>query len=151
MTGREAIYSALFNQISAAVLAAGAVTTGRRLLLWSDVPASAQPAVFMAQKTEEPYEERGRPTRWHLNVDVYIYTNVGEDPNATPATQLNNMLDAVEGAFPLDPASGFQALGGKVWEAGGLAFNICFEPVATDEGTLGSQAVAIMGIRLTAL
>ncbi len=151
MKGREALYSAFFTQLSTALQSAGVVTVSRRLKHWADVPAAQQPAVFQCQADEEPHEQRGQPTRWYLNLKLWVYVNVGSDQNAVPATFLNPILDAIEAAFPQSPASGYQSIGGLIWEQGGKAFNICFEGTETFEGVLGPQEVAVVRVKITAL
>jgi hypothetical protein len=143
LQGREAIFSALFNLVSAVP---GLVTTGRRLVHWSEVPPDQQPALFQAQKTQNAQPRPlGVPTKWTLKADLYLYVNSGGDSSSVSATPLNNYLDAIEAALAPNIMSGVQTLGGLVKHC-----FICGE-VLTDEGTLGSQAVAIIPIEIQAV
>ena len=153
MITREALYSAFFSQAQAAALAAGVVSTGRRFKLWTDVPPEQQPALFQVQKDEEPYEQRGRPTRWYLKLQLFLYINVGEDPVTPQTPVLNPIIDAIEAAFPINRATGFQQLTAP-WESQGGrgAYNVCWEKVEYFEDVLGGttgQAVAVIDVRIT--
>lgn len=137
---REAIYSALFDRLK---VVPGIVTASRKLRHWSDVSASEQPALFMAQKSEPARQAQGMATVWELGVDVYLYANTqGFD---APAQALNGILDAIEGALAPDaPAKNTCTLGGLVQHCR------IEGAIETDEGTLGDQAVAIVPISIRA-
>ncbi len=145
---REAIFSALFALVSGLT---GFVTTSRRLMHWTDVTADMQPALFQAQKTQGADPRTGSPTKWRLHADLYLYTNLGsqtgggDTPDATPATQLNNFIDAIDAALAPNPATGApQTLGGLV------QYCRISGTVETDEGVLGAQAVAIIPVEILA-
>lgn len=139
---REAIFSALFDRLSGV---AEFTTKSRRLKHWNDVSPSEQPAMFQAQgdQSAAPGDPaRGLPTKWTLNVDIYIYVQCGDDE--APATVINPILDAVEAILKPDypDVQRTQTLGGLVehcWIEG---------QIDTDEGTLGNQAVAVIPIRI---
>ncbi len=136
---REAIYSALWSQVSGL---AGIVTASRRLKHWDDVPPEQQPALFQTQKDQDPEQKYGLPTKWKLYADLYLYVNSGQDPLAVPAIALNNLVDTIEAALAPSPMSGVQTLGGLVshcWING---------KIETDEGVLGAQAVAIIPVEI---
>ena len=139
---RESVALALYNQISSAMITAGAVKVSRRLLHWSDVEPADQPAVFVAQGTQEPtWSKSGEPIIWRWNFSVYIYAHEA-DPTASPSSKLNVLLDALEGALAPEAFSKKQTLGGTVvhcWINGA---------VETDEGILGSQCMAIVPIEI---
>lgn len=144
MTGREAIFAALFAKL---IGSAGFVTTGRTLKHVADVDAVSQPALFMLQGHQLAEEnERGMtatPTKWKLRADAFIYAhsqNPGANGNA--ATLLNTLLDAIEVALTPEPATGKQTLGGLVSHC-----SIAGD-VITDEGLLGDQTVAIVPIEI---
>lgn len=140
---REAIYEALFAKLSGIE---GLKTKSRKLKHWNDVPSSAQPALFMAHKSEhtDPSNPtRGIPPKKTLNVDVYVYVNTSG--NQTPSTVLNEYLQKIDDALLPDtpPQTGLCTLGGLVhhcWIEGATE---------TDEGVLGDQAVAIIPIRIS--
>ncbi|WP_374335584.1 hypothetical protein [Leeia sp.] len=138
---REAIYSALFARLTTVP---GLVVCSRRLRHWTDVRAAEQPALFMAQGSEQAVPGdpvRGLPTQWTLQVDVYLYART--DGGLAPGTVMNPLLDALEAALKPDNAmQRCQTLGGLVehcWIEGELE---------TDEGTLGDQAVCIVPVRI---
>lgn len=135
---REPVYAALFSLLSNI---APFVTTSRKLMHWDDVSIGAQPALFMAQRGETAQITRGQPTRWLLEVDIYIYVKTA---GATaPAQLINPLLDAITAALAPSVSPDYtQTLGG-------LAHHCWIEGrIETDEGTLGDQAVAIIPIRI---
>lgn len=135
---REPIYAALFALVETA---APFVTTSRRLRHWSDIGAAEQPALFMIQKAETAEARRPLPVKWRASVELYLYA-LAPDETTAPATVLNLLLDAVETALAPDPVSHVQTLGGLVqhcWIAG---------RIATDEGVLGGQSVAIVPVEI---
>lgn len=135
MIDRAAIYPAFWVRLEAAT---GFVTKSRTLKHWDDVPAGAQPALFMSQRREQAIKETGKPTRWRLMGDLYIYVR-SLDADAVAADLLNASIDAVCARLAPDQiGSGKCTLGGLVHDA-----RIEGE-IETDEGTLGQQAVAIL-------
>lgn len=137
---REPLYAALFARLAAIP---GLKTASRRLRHWSDVGASEQPALFLAQKSETAQTVTGQPTRWALTADVYLYVNTPAPQS--PGQAMNPLLDAIEAALaPDSPARNANTLGG-------LAQYCRIEgAIETDEGTLGDQAVAIVPIQILA-
>lgn len=137
---RETIYSELFYLLATVTQA---VTCSRRLRHWADVSATEQPALFMVQGGEAAIRTKGLPPKWELTVKVYLYART-EDPNDTPATIINGMLDAICAA--LEPLPGYttQTLG-----IDGVS-HAWLTDVETDEGTLGEQAVTIITINILA-
>jgi hypothetical protein len=127
---REAIYAALFALVSGS---AEFKTKGRRLKLWTDV--NAKPAVFVAQRGATPQKVT-------LKADIFIYTNVGKDPNVIPAAQLNDLVDAIDAALAGSAVTGRQTLGGLVahcWIEG---------EVMIDPGDLDGDGVAVIPVRI---
>ena len=118
---REAIMSALLIKLAGVVFAApisgqtNFVTLSRRLKLWSDVPKSQRPALFIAEHREQPaYQNEALAAKTTLHVDLFVYID-SSDRNTTPAIALNTILDAIETALkpgPLD--NNRQTLGGLV-------------------------------------
>jgi hypothetical protein len=105
--------AALFALVSGS---AGFATKSRRLKLWTDVPASEKPAIFMYERDDE-YKgaDRYLPPTVTMNVDLYIYTAPGMDSGVTPISILNPLIDAVNAATKPGPAAGGnQKLGGLV-------------------------------------
>ena len=134
---REDIYGALFSLVSTAP---GLVTFSRKLQHWNDVPSSQRPALFQAQKSETAVNTTGIPTKWMLNVDLYIYVStLGAN---SPGEILNPIIDFVthvlDYPFPGQP----QTLGGLVQWAR------VDGTIETDEGTLGADAIAIIPVQM---
>lgn len=141
---REEVYQALFDFWSNTDLV---VTKGRRLRMWTEVPQHEQPAVFQSQGPEQPMGNThmlGIPPAWILNVELAVFTNSGEDLTVSPYTQMNPILDYFERLFPLSGKP--ETLNGLVKEV-----RIAPEGIKTDEGALGSQAVALVPLRILTL
>lgn len=143
MINREPIYLALYNLLLGLVESESIKTASRRLKHWSDTPPPEQPAIFQIQKGEDPGQVRMLPTKWKLDVDLYVYVNSGDDPSAAAAELLNPILDDLESLFPTSDEDGpIQTLGGLVshcWISG---------RIETAEGVLGQQEVAIVPIEI---
>ena len=135
---REPIAVALFNKLSAV---AQFKTTSRRLVLWSDVPASMQPALYVVESDPVATQRPGLGPVWEWRFDVHVYVNTGDDPDTPPGTLMNPILDAIEAALaPDNLVTNKQTLGGLVqhcWIEG---------KTQTDQGVLGGQGVAIIPV-----
>jgi len=138
---REAIYSALWSRVSQLP---GFVTVSRRLRHWTDVDSLAQPALFMAQGSEEIETLTGEPSRWKLMPKFYIYARTNGD---TPAgVVLNPLLDSVCAAVSeFHPVTGRSTL-----HVEGVSHCRVEGVIQTDEGSLGDQAVAIVPVVILA-
>ncbi len=136
---REAIYAALFAKVSQA---ASFQTISRRLQHWTDVPASAQPALFQTQVDETVTSTPGLNPVYVLRVDLYIYANTQGDATVSPATLLNPLIDAVLASIAFDPVTNKQTLGGLV------EYCIADGRIVTDEGVLGNQGVIIIPVSM---
>jgi len=139
---RETIFVKLFSLISGV---ASFVTTSREVRPWSDVTPSEQPALFMGQGDQNVTVKVGLPSRYDMHVEFYLYCNRGSDPDELAATQLNNCLDAIQLALKPSPITGYNTLGG-------LVFNCVIEGrIETDEGLLGPQSVAIIPVKISVI
>lgn len=138
MMNREAIYSALFAKLKST---AGFKTASRRLLMFTDVPAQKQPALFMTQKPELVSTVPGQPSVSVLTVDVTIYAKTTND-RGSPASVINPLVDAIQAALAPNPITNKCTLGDLVQH--------CYidGTIETDEGVLGSQGVAIVPITM---
>jgi hypothetical protein len=135
---REAIYAALFTQLSAIP---GLVTTSRILKHWTDVPGDLQPALYQAQGREIPLTVTGQPTKWELRPTIYVY--VRTDGQTPPSTAMNPILDQVVAIVnKRNPITNTNNLGGIA----GVEWARLDGAIETDEGTLGNQAVAIVPV-----
>ena len=111
---RETIIQALFDLV---LTAATFNTSGRRLLLWSKV--ASFPALF-TQSTGTyypPREARMLPPKRTITAELWVYTDVGKDPNANPEQGLNDIIDAIEAALAPSVVTNVQTLGGIVSHA----------------------------------
>ena len=139
---RELIFSTLFSKVSSA---APFVTAERQVKLWNDVPPSEQPALFMGQGDQNVTTKVGLPSRYDMQVSLYVYCNRESDPAELAATQLNNKIDAIQEALKPFIVTGYNTLGG-------LVFNCVIEGrIETDEGLLGPQSVAIIPVKITVI
>jgi hypothetical protein len=111
---REQIITALFNL---ALTAANFNTSGRRLQLWSKV--ASFPALFVQSTGTHypPRDVRGLPPKRTITAELWVYTDVGKDPNANPEAALNDIIDAIEITLAPNIISGVQTLGGLVSHA----------------------------------
>lgn len=119
----------------------GVITFSRILRHFNELRPPDQPAVFLAPRAQLAERKRGLPTKWTIDVSVYVYTkrNGADD---VPDVQMNAILDAIEDALQPPPAVESQTLGGlceHCWIEG---------VIETDEGVLGDQAIAIVPIRI---
>ena len=118
---REAVMSALVALLRGAVFAqpvngqSGFVVVSRRLKLWSDVPKSQRPALFVTEHREQQnYQNEALPAKTTLSVDLLIYLD-SSGRNTVSASALNTMMDAIEAALKPAPMAGNrQTLGGLV-------------------------------------
>ena len=111
---REQIISALFEL---ALTATTFNTSGRRLQLWSKV--ASFPALFVQSTGTHypPRDARGLPPKRTITAELWVYTDVGKDPNANPEQGLNDIIDAIEAALAPNVVNGVQTLGGIVSHA----------------------------------
>lgn len=133
---REAVMTALCSKLFAV---ADFRTTGRKVLLWTKV--SAFPAIFvrnLGDLYEHPNIILQRVT---MRAEVWIYAH-GNPEDAT-GSQLNDLVDAVEGAFaPDNQALHTMTLGGLVqhcWIDGESTF---------DPGDIDNFGKAILPVKI---
>lgn len=141
MTSREAIFAALFAQVSAA---AGLVTTSRTLQLWTDVAPAQQPALFQAEGKQAAIVQRPKPTKWAFHAELAVYCHRATAGGVDVVSQLNTIVDAIVAALEPPAGADAQTLGGLVTDCR-IAGDI-----ETDEGRLGEQAVALIPIEIIA-
>lgn len=144
MIARETIYAALFALASGA---ADFVTAERRLRHWSELTPAEQPALFMRQKSETAaVKALGAATVWTLAVELFVYAHQS-DPYAAPAAVLNPLVDAVEAALAPPGGLGLQTLGLPAF----VQHAYIAGRIATDEGVLRDQAVAVIPVEILCL
>jgi hypothetical protein len=151
MISRETIIAALCARLATTQFATPVnscdtwATLSRRLKLWSDVPATDQPALFVAEHGENiAYASENLPGKTTLNVDLFVYIAAGRDPERAPARALNVVLDGLCAALAPDPASGRQTLGGLVQHCR------IEGRIVKDPGDLDGQGLALVPVRILA-
>lgn len=136
---REVIYQKFFRLVATC---APFNKISRRVEHWSDVAPADQPALFMAQRSEEAIQHPGMPAIFILRLDLYIYAHTRTDPTKSPSVVTNPLLDAVCALFTPNVVTGKVQLGGLVehaWIEG---------TIQSDEGVLGDQGVIIIPIAM---
>jgi len=137
---REAIITALFILVSAS---APFATASRRLRLWSSVPSSEKPALFLAERGDTyARASEAVPEAVTMQLEIYIYTEAGKDESVVPASALNPLIDAVDAALAPSHLTGLQTLGGLVshcWIEGKLM---------KDAGDLDGDGVAVIPVKI---
>lgn len=140
----ETVFAALFTLLQKS---ATFTTTSRRLQHYSEVPAEAQPAMYLAIGALDPRlggQDRvpGMPYKWRLNSKVWLYANAGNDDTLIPSSLINPLINAVLTVLkPVTP--------GDRQTLGGLVYNVSVVGrINTDEGLLGPQAVAVIPVEI---
>jgi hypothetical protein len=103
--------------LSAMLTSLGVFTTvSRRNRSPESITPAMSPAIFVLEHAED-YQVQAEvlPPVRHLNVSLVLYNDVGADPNAIPATAINNALDALDGALKQRDGTGRYTLGGLVY------------------------------------
>ncbi len=116
---RETIYAALFAQLQSA-LGATFKTMSRRWQSPDLISPADRPAFYQVETGEVAATSQkiaGLPLHWDAKVDLVIYSAGDTSPLTVPATELNNLIDAVEAALPNAAKGLAQTLGGKVYTA----------------------------------
>ena len=123
----------------------GFVTSGRRVKLFSDVPAEFQPAVFQAEHDEGSTQRTGLPYKGVFQATWIIYHVAGKEPESVPADENNAILDAVFAAFAPKPTDeGFPSRN----TLGGLVHHAWIEgEIFKDPGDLDEQGLLIIPVR----
>ncbi len=140
---REQISVAFFALMAGA---AGFTATSRRFVHWDQVNETQMPFLTMLKTGEmRGRQSEGLPTRT-INAHVFLYMSAGMDPEDTPDTAMNALLDAVDAAVA--PA-GADALNGNRQTLGGLVSHCYpFGPVFVDTGDIDGKAVAAIPFQI---
>lgn len=145
-SSREAVFAALFALLKPMTLpTVGAFAlTGRRLLIWDNVPPASQPAMFMKQGQQTATSPNLALTQWILTAAIWIYWRVegaAFDQDSYPDKFINDALDLIEKT--IDPRPGErQTLGGLVYQCK-LDGSVVF-----DDGLEDSQGVLVVPISI---
>lgn len=135
---RETVYAALFARITALP---EVVTASRKLRLMDDVAAADCPAVFMTQEGETFEAVTHLPYKRTWRVKLWVYVKPDQATDAVPATELNAVLDAIEGALTVPPNER-QTLGGLVYHCR------IDGDIETDEGFFQNAAGALVPVSI---
>jgi hypothetical protein len=140
---REQISVAFFNLIKSA---ASFTATSRRFVHWDQVNETQMPFLTMLKTGEvRGRQNEGLPTLT-INAHVFVYLSAGLDPEDTPDTAMNALLDAVDAAVV---PSGADAMNGNKQTLGGLvAHCYSFGPVFIDTGDIDGKAVAAIPFQI---
>ena len=140
----EPVMAALFSCLQAGGGSSGTefLTTGRRLIPWSQVPE--QPAMFLRRVgvTDEGHDPFTTTT---LECEVWIYCNDGQDQDAIPDSGLTALEQMIRDSI----APGISDGDGR-FTLGGLAYWCRIEGKSiVSPGDLDGQAIARIPIRIT--
>lgn len=119
----------------------GFLTTGRRLRFWKEV--SEQPALFLRDGDEDLEYPNIILQKQTMNVEIWIYSNFGKDPDIAPVVGLNNLLDAVQSAFAPDNIFTQRFTIGGLVEWCRMSGRVTKEP-----GDIDGQAIAIAEVEI---
>jgi hypothetical protein len=150
---REVIYAALYSLLTPLLdTTTVPIPDGkfrhisRRVRHWEEMDDADMPSLMMSQQREKSQTGigTGLPYKWKAEIKLYVYAYVGNDESATPTTQLNALLDAIETAVAPSRQGERQTLGGVCHDCRIVG------DIETDEGTLGTHAVAMIPIEILA-
>lgn len=134
----EPVLEALLNTLQSV---AAFRTTGRRARHWSQV--SEQPALFL-RHIGDTDQYSGEMSITTLECEVWIYSQAGEDDDATPDSALTVLVRKIRQAFPPEDETRF-TLGGLVYWCR-IEGRSDYSP-----GDQGGQAIARIPVRVTLL
>lgn len=127
---------------TAAAFTAGFLTTGRRLRRWQDV--EDQPALFLRHTGDDDQWQTQVNSVTELEVEWWIYSRAGQDPDFPPDTALNNLVRAVK--LAMAPDDSMQAR----FTIGGRCHWCRIEGHSEyDDGTLDKQSKARLPVKIT--
>ena len=140
---REQISVAFFDLIESAT---SFTASSRRFVHWDQVNETQMPFLTMLKTGEvRSRQTEGLPTLT-INAHVFVYLSAGMDPEDTPDTAMNALLDAIDAAVM--PA-GADMLNGNKQTLGGLVAH-CYPlgPVFVDTGDVDGKAVAAIPFQI---
>jgi hypothetical protein len=140
---REQISVAFFDLIKSA---ASFTATSRRFVHWDQVNETQMPFLTMLKTGEvRGRQNEGLPTLT-INAHAFVYLSAGMDPEDTPDTAMNALLDAVDAAVA---PSGADTMNGNKQTLGGLVAH-CYSlgPVFIDTGDIDGKAVAAIPFQI---
>ncbi len=117
------------------------ISVSRRLKLWSDVPASEQPAAFLVEHEEHDDWRNLGALRRRLAPRVWCYAKT-DDPSVVGGTYINTMLEAFDATFGMSAQDNFST--GQVSLSGATYFVRVEGRVFKDPGDIDGQALLIV-------
>ena len=148
-TPRETIYSTIFAALVKAVDGLNFVTASRKMKLWTEVPPSEQPAIFMHQIKEGASmgsaKAPGPPNMNILEIDVVVYATAGQGQDDIIAPLLNNVADRIESLFPPPPRQA------QTLVIPGVSSIRVTGDIEYREGNLTGQGIVIIPLRVVAV
>ena len=140
---REQVALALFTLLTSS---SAYQTTGRRFITDDQLAACQKPALFMYEHKETHVKAKQiTPAVRTLEVDVYIFIATGQDPNYTPITDLNNLIDAI------DPTTGgvLSPFPNTQQTLSGLVTNVYIDgEILKTPGDINGLGVAVIPIKV---
>lgn len=140
---REQISTAFFTLIKGA---ASFTASSRRFVHWDQVNETQMPFLTMLKTGEVRARQiEGLPTLT-INAHVFVYLSAGMDPQDTPDTAMNALLDAIDAAVA---PTGGDVLNGNKQTLGGLVAH-CYPvgQVFIDTGDIDGKAVAAIPFQI---
>ena len=140
---REQISVAFFNLVASA---ADFTAVSRRFVHWDQVNETQMPFLTVLKTGEvRGRQSEGLPTLT-INAHVFVYLSAGMDPEDTPDTAMNTLLDAIDAAVA---PGGADALNGNKQTLGGLVAHCYpFGPVFVDTGDVDGKAIAAIPFQI---
>jgi hypothetical protein len=127
---------------TASAMTQGFQSASRRLA--HAIEEADMPALYLIETNEiHPPRESGGAALIELNCEAWIFTTVGADANAVPATTLNNLIDGIERALYPTPQGFRQNLG-----VNGVLYCRIEGEVQKDPGHNGQIAGAIVPLKI---
>lgn len=145
---RQAIWDALQTRLATIP---GLQTVSQQLRVFTDVPPSEQPAIYIQPGQQVANNTPGHPASWTLQADVVVY--VYEDTDTGPTATLQGLLDSIESRLEAQPGEQNPTgakfnRNGYATTLGGLVSAARITKIDTDEGALGPQAVAVIAVEI---
>jgi hypothetical protein len=118
--------------------------SGRKLLLWDDVPSGNQPALFLHQGTQTVTQQTFPLNQWNLKAQIWVYFRAdGSDSQTTPPdTLVNLILDAIDSTLSPAPLADYKTLYGAVYHC------MISGQIAFDSGLVDGQGVIVIPIEI---
>jgi len=140
---REQISVAFFNLVASA---ADFTAVSRRFVHWDQVNETQMPFLTVLKTGEVRGRQSEELPTLTINAHVFVYLSAGMDPEDTPDTAMNTLLDAIDAAVA---PGGADALNGNKQTLGGLVAHCYpFGPVFVDTGDVDGKAVAAIPFQI---